>query len=126
MKTLRNRVLCPECGAVRIRNRRSPHAVCPNGHGKLVPRFSRHELREVLSATIPRARRIRRNTFVVDGYQGLFCYRGGKGRKRATPGMAIEPGEVIARHVTGRRQLIRVFSRKPTTAARKKRPHVES
>ena len=113
MNDLARRVLCPECGAVRICCRRpSPYAVCPNGHGKLVRRFTRSEAREVINATLPRAQRVGRNRFQIEGHSGLFEYRNGNGRKAAAPGAKINPGEVIARHVTPRRQLIRVFSQK--------------
>ena len=112
MDDLCRRVFCPECGAVRICHRGSRYAVCPNGHGKLVPRFSKAEMRRALDLALPLARRLGRNRFAIDGRQGLFGYRNGSGRRRAEPGMAIEPDEVIARHVTRSRQMIRVFARK--------------
>jgi len=120
------RVFCPECGAVRICHRGSRYAVCPNGHGKLVPRFSKAEMRKALAAALPQARRLGRNRFAIDGCQGLFAYRNGSGRRRAEPGMAIEPDEVIARHVTRSRQIIRVFARKVPRRPAKGRPHEHS
>jgi len=105
-------VFCPECGAVRICNPGSPYAVCPNGHGKLVPRFTKKRARLAFIASLPRARRAGRNLFRIGGHPGLFGYRNGSGRRPARPGMSLEPNEVIARHVIGKRQLIRVFARK--------------
>ena len=112
MDDLCRRVFCPECGAVRICNVGSPYAVCPNGHGRLVRRFTKAELRKALAAKLPRARRLGRNRFTIHGHEGLFGYRNGSGRKPASPGMSVEADEVIARHVTRSRQLIRVFARK--------------
>jgi hypothetical protein len=112
MDDLGRRVFCPECGAVRVRNAGSPHAVCPNGHGRLVPRFSEAQMRKALVAALPRARRLGRNRFSIDGREGLFGYRNGSGRRPASPGMSVQADEVVARHVTRSRQLIRVFARK--------------
>jgi len=114
-------VFCPECGAMRVRRRRSPYAVCPNGHGKLVPRFTKADVRQAIVTTIPRARRVGRNRFQIKGHKGLFCYRGGSGRRRAEPGMPLRPDELIARHRTRKRQLIRVFTRKVTAPRRTSR-----
>ena len=121
MSELCRRVFCPECHAVRITHSASRYAVCPNGHGRLVPRFTKAELRRALDDALPRARRLGRNRFAVDGQEGLlFGYRNGSGRRRAEPGMAIEPDEVIARHVSSGRQLVRVYARKVPA---KSRPH---
>ena len=117
MKRRDKRVFCPQCGAMRICHRRSQYAVCPNGHGRLVPRFTKAEARQALIAAVPRARRVGRNLFKIRGHAGLFGYRNGSGRRPARPGMPLEPDEVIARHVIGRRLLIRVFARKFQPAA---------
>jgi len=108
--TLMRRVFCPQCGAIRVRNARSPYAVCPNQHGRLVPRFTKAEEREAITEALPQARRTGRRQFTIDGHEGLFGYRNGSGRKRARPGDPVDQGEVIARHETGTRRLIRVFS----------------
>jgi len=105
-------IVCPECGAVRICHRGSRYAVCPNGHGKLVPRFTKAEAHEALAARLPVARRVGRNEFTVDGQEGLFTYRNGAGRRPVQPGTEVGPDEILARHVTPTRRLIRVFSRK--------------
>jgi len=109
--SLIRRVFCSECGAMRIRNGRSPYAVCPNGHGKLVQRFTRAELRQAIEVRLPRARRLGRREFTIDGHEGLFGYRDGDGRRRANPGDQVAPDQVIARHETQSRRLVRVFSR---------------
>ena len=109
-KSLIDRVFCSQCGATRIRNGRSPFALCPKGHGKLVRRFTKTQERQAVEAVLPEARREGRNVFTIAGHQGEFCYRNGKGRKRARPGDSVEPGEMIARHETKTRRLVRVFS----------------
>ena len=119
MKRLDKRVFCPQCGAMRICHPRSQYAVCPNGHGRLVPRFTKAEARQVFAASLPRARRIGRNKFAIDGRKGLFGYRGGSGRRPAKPGMPVRRDEVIARHVTAKRQLVRVFARHGPTRKKK-------
>ncbi|NLE39431.1 MAG: hypothetical protein GX621_15525, partial [Pirellulaceae bacterium] len=92
----------------------SRYAVCPNGHGKLVPRFTAAERHKAFMAKLPRARRVGRNAFVIGGRRGLFYYRNGSGRRRAPPDAKVQAGEVLARHVTSSRTLVRVFTRKPT------------
>ena len=123
MNDLCRRVFCPECGAVRICNDGSPFAVCPNGHGKLVRRFTKAELRTVLNAKLPQARRLGRNRFTIDGHEGLFGYRNGSGRRPALPDTSVEEDEVVARHVTRTRQLIRVFARQVSRRTAPSRPH---
>jgi hypothetical protein len=112
MNKLVQRVFCPQCGAVRVRPHRSRYAVCPNGHGRLVPRFSTVEFRKAIAARLPRAWRLRRNVFVIDGCEGRFRYRAGNGRRSAAPDEKIEVDEVLARHVTRTRTLIRVFTKR--------------
>jgi hypothetical protein len=111
------RVFCPQCGTMRICHRGSRYAVCPNGHGRLVRRFTKAQARQALIASLPRARRVGRNLFKIHGHPGLFGYRDGSGRRPARPGMPLGPDEVIARHVIGRRLLIRVFARNFRPAA---------
>ena len=123
MSKLLNRVICPECGAVRICHRGSLYAVCPRGHGKLVRRFTRAEAKEAIASLLPRARRVGSNKFQVDGHDGLFGYRNGAGLKPVEPGAKVKPDEVIARHVTRTRQLVRVYAR---IAPRKTRSDDES
>lgn len=112
MNKLVKRVFCPKCGAVRICLARSRYAVCPNAHGKLVPWFTEAERRKAIAAKLPRARRVDRNTFTITGRRGQFGYRDGSGRRPAAPDAKVQAGEVIARHVTASRTLIRVFARK--------------
>lgn len=116
MKRIQKQVFCQQCGAIRICQPGSPYAICPNGHGRLVPRFTRREVRQALVASVPRARRVGRNRFTIRGHEGLFEYRHGSGRRAARPGMTIGPDEVIACHVARKRRLIRVFARKPPRA----------
>lgn len=107
------RVFCPECGAIRVSQGRSRYAVCPNGHGRLVPRFTQAERQRAIAARLPRARRIvGSSAFVIDGHNGLFRYRDGSGRRPVGPDARVEAGQIIARHVTRTRVLIRVFVRK--------------
>jgi hypothetical protein len=113
MSGLHQRVFCPVCGAVRVCQRRSAFAVCPNGHGRLVRRFTQAEARRAFTASLPLARRVGRGTFRIGGHEGLFRYRGGSGRRPARAGQPLAADELIARHVTRSRQLIRVFARKP-------------
>lgn len=117
LRELRRRVFCSQCGAVRVCPPGSPNAVCPHGHGKLVPRFTKAELHQAFVASLPRARRVGRNLFKIYRRAGLFGYRDGSGRRPARPGMPLEADEVIARHVIGKRLLIRVFARKFHPAA---------
>ena len=112
MNKLVKQVFCPECGAVRIHPRRSHYAVCPNGHGKLVPRFTEAERRKAIAAKLPRARRVGRSVFVIDGHEGRFTYRNGNGRRLAAPDQQVQADEVLARHMTRTRMLIRVFAQK--------------
>ena len=112
MKRQDKQVFCPECGALRICHPGSQYAVCPDGHGKLVPRFTKERAHQAFVASLPRARRVGRNLFRISGRAGLFGYRDGSGRRPATPETRLEPDEAIARHVIGNRQLIRVFARK--------------
>ncbi len=110
MSNLIQRVFCPECGAMRIRNHRSRFAVCPNGHGRLVPRFTEAERRRATAKKLPRAWRVGRHVFVIDGHKGRFAYR--DGRQPAAPDAIVGSNEVLARYVTRARTLIRVFVRK--------------
>ena len=110
MSKLVTRVFCPQCGAVRIHPHRSRYAVCPNGHGRLVPRFTKAEHRKAIVAKLPRAWRVGRNAFVIDGHEERFMYR--DGRWPAAPDAIVQADEVLARHVTRARTLIRVFARK--------------
>ncbi len=107
MSNLTHRVFCPECGAMRIRNHRSRFAVCPNGHGRLVPRFTEVERRKAIVRRLPRAWRVGRSEFFIDGYDGRFAYH--NGRQPATPDATVGSNEVLARYVTRARTLIRVF-----------------
>jgi hypothetical protein len=118
MNKLVKRVFCPQCGAVRICQGRSRHAVCPNGHGRLVPRFSKAERRKAIAAKLPQATRVGRRVFVIEGRKGRFGYRDGSGRRAAAPDAKTQPGEVVARHVTAARTLIRVFAPKPQRKTR--------
>ncbi len=111
LRELCRRVFCPQCGAVRVCPPGSPNAICPNGHGKLVPRFNKADLRKALVAAVPKARRVGCNRFSIDGRKGLFQYRNGSGRRPAHPDTPVGPDEVLARHVTAKRQLVRVFAR---------------
>lgn len=113
MNKLVKRVFCPECGAIRIRQSRSTYAVCPNGHGKLVQRYSALELRKAIAAALPRAYRIRQSEFVIDGHEGRFTYRNGNGRRSTAADEKVQTDEVLARHVTAARTLIRIFARRP-------------
>jgi hypothetical protein len=97
---------------MRIHNHRSRYAVCPNGHGRLVPRFTEVERRKSIVKRLPRAWRVGRRVFVIDGYEGRFAYR--NGRQPVTPDATVASNEVLARYVTRARTLIRVFLRKDT------------
>ncbi len=112
MKRPNKQVFCPECGSLRISHPGSQYAVCPHGHGKLVPRFSKTRARAAFVASLPRACRVGRNLFKIHRRAGLFGYRDGSGRRPARPGTPVGPDEVVARHVIGKRLLIRVFARK--------------
>ena len=112
MNKLVKHVFCPQCGAMRIRQGRSLYTVCPNGHGRLVPSFTQAERCKAIAAKFPQARPIGRRVFAIDGRQGRFGYRDGSGRRPAAPDAKVQPGEVIARHVTKARTMVRVFARK--------------
>ncbi len=112
MNKLVKRVFCPQCGAIRICQSRSAYAVCPNGHGRLVPRFTAAERRKATAARLPRARRVGSKTFVISRHHGQFVYRNGNGRRPAAPSRQLQANEVLARHVTRTRTLVRVFTRK--------------
>jgi hypothetical protein len=98
---------------MRISHSGSRYAVCPNGHGRLVPRFSKSEAKQAFVATLPRARRVGRSRFTIQGHEGLFCYRQRSGLRPVQPGASIAPDELIACRVARKRRLIRVFARKP-------------
>jgi len=104
------RVFCPQCGAIRVHAHRSRWAVCPNGHGKLVPRFTRAERRKAIALKLPRAWRVGHNAFLIDGCDGRYSYR--NGRQPVAPDAAVQSGEILARYVTPARTLVRVFVRK--------------
>ncbi len=53
MNNLVKRVFCPQCGAMRVSPQSSRYAVCPNGHGKLVPRFTAAERNKAIIAKLP-------------------------------------------------------------------------
>lgn len=110
MNSLVKRVFCPECGAIRIHPHRSRYAVCPNGHGRLVPRFTKAEQRKAIVAKLPRAWRVGRNAFVIDAHEERFVYR--DGRRSTAPDAIVHSDEVLARYVTRARTLIRVFVQK--------------
>jgi hypothetical protein len=107
MSNLTQRVFCPECGAMRIHNHRSRFAVCPNGHGRLVPRLTEADRRKAIVRRLPRAWRVGRHVFVIDGYDDRFAYQ--NGRRPAMPDATVASNEVLARYVTRARTLIRVF-----------------
>ena len=112
MKASVRRVFCPQCGAMRVSQGRSRYAVCPNGHGRLVARFTQAERQQAIAARLPMARRIVGcGAFVIDGQDGLFRYRNGSGRRPVGPDHPVDAGQVVARHVTRTRCLIRVFIR---------------
>ena len=113
MNNLVRQVFCPECGAERICQPRSHYAICPNGHGRLVPRFTETERRKAVVARLPRARRVGHNRFAIAGRRGEFAYRLGSGRRPAQPDQKVAADEIVARHVTATRTLIRVFARRP-------------
>lgn len=110
--SLKRRVLCDECGSVRIRHGRSPYAVCPNGHGRLVAHFTHRERRRAIVAALPHARRVRRHAFQITGHDGLFDYRNGSGRRPVEPSATVQADELVACFFTGTRTLVRVFARK--------------
>jgi hypothetical protein len=118
MQKLVDRVFCSDCGAIRVHAHGSRYVVCPNGHGRLMPRFNNDEFRKAIAAKLPRAWRLRRNLFVIDGHDGRFTYRAGNGRRVAPPDERVEANEVIARYVTRARTLIRVFTKKTPLKAR--------
>jgi hypothetical protein len=111
-KPLTKRVFCNVCGAVRICHGRSRYAVCPKGHGRLVPRFTREERRKAIVAKLPKAHRAGRRTFRIDGHDGLFRYRNGCGRQPAEPDTQLTTEEVLACYVSRDRAFVRVFARK--------------
>jgi hypothetical protein len=113
LQDLKRRVLCPECGAIRIHHTGSQYAACPNGHGKLVRKYTPAELRAVLIDSLPRAHYINRRTFRIEGHDGFFSYRNGSGRRRAEPDTVPEPGGVVALRETRGRRLVRVYYPKP-------------
>jgi hypothetical protein len=126
MNRLVRQVFCSECGAMRIHPHRSRYAICPNGHGRLVPRFTEAQRREAVAMRLPRARRVGRNRFAIAGRKSQYAYRLGSGCRPVTPDQSVAADEVVARHVTATRTLIRVFARRPprkrqrlTNAARK-------
>ena len=107
-----NRVFCDECGAIRIHNSRSPYAVCPNGHGRLVRRFTSQEQREAILETLPQAQRVGRHAFQIAGHDGLFDYRAGSGRRPVGPDASVQANEVVACYQASNRVFVRVFAQK--------------
>jgi hypothetical protein len=111
MTNLVTRVFCPECGVIRIHAHRSRYALCPNGHGKLVPGFTAAERRKAIAKRFPRAWCVGHNVFVIESHSGRFAYRGGNGRRAVALNVAVQDDEVLARHVTRARTMIRIFTR---------------
>jgi len=103
-------VFCPECGLLRICNPGSPYAVCPNGCGRLVPRYTRAEFRQAVGQKLPEARKQRRGRFAisVDGRVGRYAYYV-DGRAPAAPDATVAPGLVLARYEAKSGRRIRVF-----------------
>jgi hypothetical protein len=112
---LTKRVFCGECGSVRIRQGRSRHAVCPEGHGRLVAAFTLRERRKAIVTALPQARRIHRHAFEITGREGLFDYPAGSGRRPVEPNASVQADELVACYYTGTRTLVRVFCQKPTS-----------
>jgi hypothetical protein len=106
------RVFCNVCGAIRICQGRSRYAVCPNGHGRLVPRFTRTERRRAIIARLPKAHRAGRHVFRIDRHDGVFQYRDKCGRQPAEPDVELKTDEVVACYVSRDRAFVRVFARK--------------
>ena len=107
------RVFCDECGAIRIHHGRSLYAVCPNGHGRLVRRFTLQEQRKAIIETLPQAKRVGRRAFQITGHDGLFDYRAGSGRRPVGPDDPVGADELVACHLASNRVFVRVFAGKP-------------
>ena len=75
-----------------------------------MPRFTKAERHRAIATKLPRAWRVGRHAFVIEGHEGRFAYR--DGRRPAAPDAQIQNDEVLARYVTRVRTLIRVFVRK--------------
>ena len=72
MKPLQTQVFCSQCGAMRICRRDSPYAVCPNGHGRLVPRFTKREARQASSRPSPAPAAWDATGSTIAGHAGPF------------------------------------------------------
>lgn len=67
---------CPECGAWLI-NSSPKHAVCPAGHGRLMPKITRKRYGELLPAAMRlKNRRGCRVCFEIEGREGVFVIAG--------------------------------------------------
>lgn len=101
---LATRLRCDECGAERIRTGRM-YCVCPNGHGRLHPAFTKAAARRhhrekfvefvvLLPVATRELRRFRgRYVYVIDGHEGEFSLQAGV----AKPGRTLEAGDVNAK-----------------------------
>lgn len=94
MSGIADRVVCPECNAIRVRTSKR-YCFCPNGHGRLVKAFT---LRQAFIATFPEAHctgsRKGRNTYEIDGVEGVFLLAG-----RAVMGEPSNSDEVLAKTI---------------------------
>ena len=103
---LQRRVFCPKCGCTRIRTSRQ-YAVCPNGHGKLVRKFTKAETKRATLGKLPEATRINKKHFAIKGRKGLWSWI----NSPAKPGDKVEANQMIARYMPGGAMWVRVFTK---------------
>lgn len=121
--TLAQRIWCPECGSVRMRSRTFRYTVCPNGHGKLVPAFTKADYKMTVVSGLPEATRVwaPAKSFTIVGREGLWFWEAGDGNRLAGPGAHVRNDQVVARyHTPGGLTLVRVFTQVKKKAERTK------
>ena len=113
-QALLDRVFCPVCRATRIKTS-AWFARCPNGHGKLVKAFSTVTAAKALRLILPVAkyygRSQRRIQFMIDGHEGIYCYRGHDSMRSVTLSTQVDSDQVLAKHDTDAGWLVRRYTR---------------
>jgi hypothetical protein len=114
--------VCRDCGAELVNIPGTPHAVCPNGHGRLVRRFSRDERKALRLARkwgpLPQAKRIRPHgkRWVIDGQEGEWILARDDNRLAVPQDAHLDVGELLAKlHIVRRRFHIDARGRKYET-----------
>jgi hypothetical protein len=86
------------------------YAVCPNGHGRLVRKFTKAEARRATLAKLPEATRVNRKHFTIEGHKGLWEWINIplKANEKAR---ALKANQVVAKYMPGGAMWVRMFTK---------------